>query len=729
MPTINLTDTLGLALDGTLVQGAKLTSILQSFTRLADLRLNEVAVHDLSSALNLAEPIDLPGGLGLKIGGGGGGRFALIGPPAGVVNAGDPFGAIPVRDDERYLCLALTLSLSTGLSASAGQFAFGLSAEHDFEVRCYRRFQRGSDGFPKFSQAFAATAASFFVPRRAGDLAELQPDAVVVVQGTGTLSISAGISVAFPTESLASVSVAGQTLQLSAGGQAGLSAVVTIGGGYQVRLRRLPSAETELGVYTTRSRETDLSISANVGVTAGVGSFDALERVIGVLSQQPAVDTEEFKRALPGEDDSQKNARIDGFQSSLKTAISTKLEASVKATLTSLQSHESMWMFAVNPSLAVSDLAQAAITAAMAGHFDSITRDPLHLPAGIRQIENVFTDTDLHKLTVKVNLLGLVNLLSAASLVKVTSIVRNANGDITLITDTSSASRLQALLVNFGNDHKRVRKLLSENFLIEAAYRANDLGVLPPEYKAKHVYFEIHDSTGRAEMKDNLDVARILGLMTFAEVQQRLGTSHDFGRTDFYAETRYTSDAVRAAFLQPQGLPPSSTHYEQIGRSALAALLMDDEGQDFRKRVAQDDDLWKELKKAGNRAVFAPLFGLPAGSADPRVEAAGADFAAIRTWADAMTDASSAIRELDALLAGGSIGPTDPKLTSAREILKKRLGDVVKNTKDQFGDPLGMIMFYSAANESGDKTILITGPQIPRLELNSANNVTARAGS
>jgi hypothetical protein len=102
------------------------------------------------------------------------------------------------------------------------------------------------------------------------------------------------------------------------------------------------------------------------------------------------------------------------------------------------------------------------------------------------------------------------------------------------------------------------------------------------------------------------------------------------------------------------------------------------------------------------------------------VEAAGADFSAITSWADAMAAAGKAIQEVDSVLDSRQVIPDDPQFVQAREILKHRLSDVVKNTKEEFGDPLGMVMFYIAANQAADRTVLVTGDQIQRLELKSA---------
>jgi hypothetical protein len=729
MPSIKLTEALGLNLDGSLIKGANLLKVLPSFTRLADLPLDQVPVAEASAALNIAEPIPIPAdAIALKLGAGTRGGFALLGPQDPALDEDDPFKEIQIKQDERYVALALKVSLGGEASGTIGSITFGFSPERDLEIRCYRRFQGGPDGFPSFRKAFATVASSFILPKEAGDLDKLQPDTIIVFRGVGTLGLSAGVSVSLPTESLASVSLVGDMkFEAKAGAEVGVDASVTITGGYQVRLRRLDGRRTELGVYTMKSSEAGLRVSANVGVSATVGRFDLAERVIGALSPQPAVDVAEFRKALPGEDDAVKAKRIDDFQSSIKAAISTKLQVAAQVALAGVQSHEAAWLFEIDPSLAITDKARAAITSAFNGDFVALTQDPQRLPPGLTQTSDILTDTAVRKLMLKINLLGLVNLISVGKLAQVTAVERNANGDITLITDGSSVDRLKALLITFGGNRKRLRKLLSENFLIEAAYRAKELGVLPPEFKASHIYFEIHDSTNREEMKNNLDVPRIFGLINPGGVAQTLGNNRDFGRTEFYAETRYGSEAVRAAFLKPQGLPPSVNQYEAVGRSALGALLMGDEGQEFRKAVAENDALWKQLKRDGDRSNFARIFGLPAGTVDPRVEAAGADFTAITSWADAMNGAMKAIQEIDSLLDNREVSADDPNLARARNVLKYRLTDVVKNTKEEFGDPLGMVMFYIAANQDAQRSVIITGDQVQRLELSSDGQLAARA--
>jgi hypothetical protein len=155
--------------------------------------------------------------------------------------------------------------------------------------------------------------------------------------------------------------------------------------------------------------------------------------------------------------------------------------------------------------------------------------------------------------------------------------------------------------------------------------------------------------------------------------------------------------------------------------------LEGDSGQEFRRRVAQDDGLWKQLKETQNRAAFAPLFGLRAGAVDPRVEAAGADFMAIQSWAQAMSGAGQALREVGELLASGPVAAGEARFSQAREILKQRLGKVVQETRDEFGDPLGMVMFYGAAQGKADRQVMLTGEKVETIEMSAKALLAAHA--
>ena len=627
----------------------------------------------------------------------------------------DPFGEIAIPMDEAWLMLGLGVTLEGGLSATLGHFNFGFSKGEELSVRGYRRFRSGPGGFPEFREALGKSFAGFQFPASFADLGKLDQDFVLVLSGTGTLTASAGFSLATPVSALASFSLAGVgELGVKAGASIDVGAGLTLSGGYQVRLRRVANGNVELGVYSFESSEEELTVAARVGVKAGIGRFDLTEQLIRRLNNGPVVDSEEFLQALPGEDDEAKDRRIEGFERKLRAASSRKLEVAVEAAFSNLETDEAAWLYEIDPS---ATQAAPAVEAALAGDFSPLTSDPDDLPQGVEPMKNILTHSEVKRASLRFHMLGFVDASSSVKLIRSTEMELGPDGNITLITDTSSANRLNALMAGFGRDRRRLRQLLSENFVIQAVYKAADLGFLPPEFNARHSYFEIHDSTGREEMKNNLDVPRVLGLIPPEAADRRLGNRKKFGRTTFYAEAAYQSDALKRLFLDEAGEPRPVGYYEERGRSALGALLAGDDGQPTRTRAADlglaGNTLWNDLRAQGPTA-FGAILNLPRDS--PELGTIIADYLTIVDWAEAMNMAATALRDVRAVLAGGS---TD-RLAEARELLKKRLASVAGKSREHFGDPLGLVMVYVAANQDAEVGVLMTGAEIDTLELGTA---------
>jgi hypothetical protein len=712
MPKIPLNDALGLDVDGKLRPDARILTALPQFLRLRDLPLDQVPLDQARAALTFTQPLKLPvEGLSLSAGVAGGGRIAVIRPERRSLDADDPFDAVAVAPDEIWVAAALHVSAQSGLAAEAGNLAGGLSLERGLALTCYRRFRKGT-AFPAFGAALARVLSGFALPKNLPDALDLDVDVVLTVAGTGTVTVSGDLTLAMTLQPLASVSAAGvQVLQVKPAASVNLGASVEIEGDYQVRLRRLDAATLELGLYRLKSRTLEAHIAAQAGISVKAAGFDVAERLVGALSSQPALDLEEFRKALPGEDEAARDARIEKWQKAIQGAISTKVQASLTASLSRSDSHEAVWMYQVDRAAAASGATAQALLRALAGDFSPLAAAPA--PAGVRQVQNVLTDTAASRQSLKLNLLGLVNAFSSASLARASTVERNAAGDVTLIVDSASSSRLRALLQNVGGDGRRLRRMLSENFLIEAAYQVAGLDVLPPGFQARHTFFTLDESTSREGMKNMLDVPRVLGLLTPAEAELRLGAARDFGAATLFVQLSYDHGACTRLFLDSGGNPRTVEDYETLGRSALGALLFGDAGQDLRRRFADlgmaGSELWRRMKQAGNTRVFGPLFGLPADANPPQLATAGSDFIVITDWARAMHAAALAVSEVPA----------------QREKLKAKLAAVVRDTHDQFGDPLGLLMVYLAAGESAVKTVRLTGDRIQNLELVSGKTLAA----
>jgi hypothetical protein len=359
------------------------------------------------------------------------------------------------------------------------------------------------------------------------------------------------------------------------------------------------------------------------------------------------------------------------------------------------------------------------MAAAFRGDIRPLTGDPSRLPTGIKQTADIVTLTRQRKDTLRLNLLGLVNFYSLSKLASITSIERDATGAVTLLTDTADQNELQALVRNTGGNVRRLKHLLSENFLLQATFKVSNLGIVPPEFMAAHSFFVAFEKTSAPQMKDLLDAGRAVGLVSTSEISARLQGRGSFGRTTFFLQARYTSDMAKRIFLDESGNPRAVQDLETMGRLALGALLGGDAGQEFRQKIAdmspRGNALWQRMKQTGNIALFNEIFGVPLDQLDPRVAAAGSDYVCITSWAAAIHEAGAAINEVNQLLQSQT-SPTESKLNIARAQLRQRMADVVKHSGEHFGDPLGLLMVFLASGRSAECRVILTGDDVERID-------------
>ena len=96
-------------------------------------------------------------------------------------------------------------------------------------------------------------------------------------------------------------------------------------------------------------------------------------------------------------------------------------------------------------------------------------------------------------------------------------------------------------------------------------------------------------------MKDNLDVAEALRLLSGAGKDQLLGNATDFGRSTLYAETRYGDEILASVFLDANGDARPIEFYEKAGRDALKLLYQTNDPDQYRQQPALDDGLWEKM--------------------------------------------------------------------------------------------------------------------------------------
>jgi hypothetical protein len=160
-------------------------------------------------------------------------------------------------------------------------------------------------------------------------------------------------------------------------------------------------------------------------------------------------------------------------------------------------------------------------------------------------------------------------------------------------------------------------------------------------------------------------------------------------------------------FLDSGGTPLALETYERAGREAIQFLVQPDDPDAVRRRPAIEDALWSRMKAVGQPG-FAQIFP---GVAPPLVGAIAADYSSIRWWADTMRNTAQQLAELERWTAshpGAAAG--DPEFQKLREDFAGHLRRVADETREEFGQPWGLIAMNQLAGRRAGARLQITGP-------------------
>ena len=693
MPTIQLTDQFGLDVDVKTDVLSSLEKYAASLTKLpltglnlqsiADLTLANPSVTSLHAGLTFDRPVNIgSGGVTLALEGGLGGSMDIYVPPpgGGSLFAADLYGeSIPVASAERYVSIALNASAGPDICATINQLTFGFQPGVKVSLANFRKFEM-QPAAPSILEAVETTISGFCIPGSPDDLRTLAVDSVVTLEGTGSITFHAKANLLAAANPLATLDLPSPlpALDVSAGGSVTVAASCSVNWEYQLRVRRLDAGRISLGFYRKRGSETTVSVDACAGVSAGTASTDLFSSVIAVISKSAEVDSSAIQ-SLGVPDD-----QLKAIGEAVKNAAQRKLEISLVAALTAAESHGAAFLYEFDLN-SLDAAGTAALAAALHGDLSGLTGDSL--PAGVQMVRSIATDLQQTGLTWKINLLGIYNYISTSELVRQGTVVYEpATGDL-VITDKATAQRFAAATVNFGADTDKLRHVLADSFFITAVYRGSRslISGPGPEIECSHSYFQLRASTSADDMRAALAAAAALGLPDTGGANPLPAGIDDFGSTMVYAETSYDDALTPALFLNGAD-PKPQDEFESAGRQAIRLLVRSDAADGFRLLGVADDALWAKMRAAG-QFNLAPLFP---GLTEPEVVVIAADYSVIVWWAEAMAACAKTVAAMHRLLAAGS-DAASPQFLALRAGLAKTLAQVAGNTKEEFGQPWGLV--------------------------------------
>ena len=711
MPSINISDNVGAEITAELNDASALAKYLKDlsklkfagvkFADLANVPLDQAPLNALETGITYSQPITFGENAELKIDAGVSGGFKLLSAKdEGLFDPsvyGDP---IAIKENQIYSCLTTTAKFTPEFTASAGDLSFGLSGGTSLGFATYRLFEKSAAGFQLWLNALKESLTNFVIPRKLDDLGRLSVGSVATVEGTGSLKVAGEVELLSAINPLAAVNLPEPVgaVELSSGGSIKVGASLEISGAFQIRVHKTGADKIRLGIYRERGREFTVKAEASIGASIGVGDFKPLEPLLKVLSSNPKADLEKLQAQL-------NDGQIADIKKVVEAGISRKLEVTIGLELISQDTSSAAFLFDIELKK-LDDSGRDALLKALGGDLTKLGSQ--NLPAGISLVRTILSEVKKEKHALKFNLLGIFNFITVSTLIlKGRVMFEPATGEL-IITDTATASRISASIFNFAADGQKLRRVLAESILISVAYRCSKLVLAKPELKIAHTAFELHSKTNQAEMKNNLDVFEALGLMSTAEKNKILSSASKFGSTTLFCETAYDDDLINRLFLS-NGKPRPETDYENAGRKALAVLVRNDKEAPERELPATDNLLWNEMKDKG-QANFSAIDKLRNLSANTR-GAIATDYTVIRWWARSMSEMGEALAKVRNFIdQNPNADPNAEPFKGLRKKLGSKLKEVASDTRNEFGDPWGLIAMDQASGQRAKAAARLDSP-------------------
>jgi hypothetical protein len=430
----------------------------------------------------------------------------------------------------------------------------------------------------------------------------------------------------------------------------------------------------------------------SAGITANLGDTDLIAAVLGAISTDPSGDKKLLADLKPTE--------IKTLSEALKGGVSHSLQASIDAILSAATDDQAAFQYEIQPASLSADTIEA-VHRALDGDLSQLTamEDGIGagniLGPGVKMLNSLLSETRKRGVTLKINLLGILNYLTVSELIRNSEVLTDAvTGDVT-IKETVTGNSISAIIDPMARN-EALRKAIFDSVLTTTSYRAGKAIALP-DLSCAQMHFALNQNTNQQIMGDYLSWFLALKLLTAQDKTTILSKFTDGGPSTCVLRTSFRNAECYSMFFDEHGGSRPIQYYLEIGRQGLRALL-DPEHQaidSFRYQIV-DDHLWPRALQIGANVNLGPLVGLS--TADARVEYVIGDLLVITEWAQAMVDVGVLVQDVRAF-----VGDSDPStllqnndFRRKRDALQRRLAVMVKASKTRFDEPWGMVCLFWA---------------------------------
>ena len=617
---------------------------------------------------------------------------------------------IKVPAGQAFVAFLLRPTIKAEGAATLGALSFGLELGTEVEWRFYQPFDLTGPPIT-LGHACQTLFETVSIPDSVDDLkamANRPAGTMTTVSGHGHLQIGCSVNVAAAVNPLASVSTIGKIGPLSVSGAAAaeIGVEATISGDFQIRVQTLEDRKVRLGYHKMAAREVGITLEASAGPGVTIGDRDLLGMLFGKPTSTGTIEEALTESGVTKE-------QLDKITTAMRNGLSRKLLLELGASFSSLKQNDAAFLYEIDLD-ALDAEGAAAIDKALSGDLGDLNRLEPTLPGhGITLQQSRTSHLRTRQVAWRVNVIGLVNVLSLKELAVEATVVHDADSGELLMTDAATSQKVKAI-----TSRKDLHKLLFESLMLTVTYKASGLdqntGVT-----AATSYFKMDNDVNRHEMADFLDAVAAVGLMPAHDIDAQLGQVDDFDRGSLLIDITFDQASCELMFIDAD-TPRDRDFYEDVGKLALLALVQEDDADAYRRIPLTKGALWQKMRNNTSsdfRFLLRPF--LPAASEDAEKLHAGvvtADYMMIVWWAGTMATAAQKLSEMRTFLSGPPpVVPSDTNkaFNKRRKALREAMVDVILKSPSTFGgDPWGLVALFYASQRSAPVTAMVVSPRL-----------------
>jgi hypothetical protein len=519
------------------------------------------------------------------------------------------------------ISFAFDTTLESGPSGTVGDFSFGLTSGQEITLQGYVP----AAGTDRFIDATQSAISSIVLPHSLDDLRSLKEGHICRIEGKGSLKFNASVQYSIFTNTLATAPLTAISNSLSVTAQSGPKFQVTVDHSdtHQLTIAALGNNKVRLSVSLADESGVEESLDVSIGVSANIGTRDALPFLIERLSPSPEKELQELRSSFrPGEETDLSDKIKTVFQGAMQGGLTATIHDALK------QSKERKYLFVYDADLSALDATStAALAAALKGDLIPITCTGPAL-AGIQEVDSISTLTLTATHTLTIHLLGILNFSDVSSFVKKSKIVLNSDtGEVVL-----TASDIKFTENSIDKDH--LREVVARSSVITTAALSSPQ---IPNFTFKTVFFLKKANVSSSDLRQFSNVLTSVSSQDAAQAEALLsGSASSVHDAAIYLSLDLDKEGSLSIFKNR-----TTDDFVIAGQNAMKTILSGDPDSASRLPLFSIDlDFWNKLRSDGGTRQNVLALLATKGIVN---QASPTDFFSIDWWAQAMGKVADAL--------------------------------------------------------------------------------------